>query len=600
MRLGLTTALVLAVIIGNSQWVSAGRVAPSLPRFGFAHPIKNPKLPPCGFVLSKLPHWDGHFIDQSGKDVCFTMVGTDPANGGVTTMIPVSIIPVVIKIGDTTFDPQQHTVQNGLNVIQNTIASPLFGSYPFKAGKVQLGTTQYADAFQRANFWSSVQQNSAYHVLLEHPQVVAPLVIDATGFGEVTSEKGITVGIVDQGPFARQLNLYLLKNLLFFDSGVLPLFISYNVYLKLPDRTGASGYHSVFGNTLNSYCLRVCVTYAYATYVDTEGATSIPAQDVSTLSHEIAEWMDDPFNNNVVSCNATKGSLEVADPLEGEDKGKDGYGSYPYKMSGFTYNLQSLAFLPYFGAPRNTSVNGWTSFHGPKDELSVCGALPTNAMHLAFDGNYDDDSGFGNDGVGYGDLAFQQGYAPPSGQALTYLDSPSGVTVEPQAGLNLRSSLSVSLWFNASSAQAQHYSALLYKAAELVDSPSVGFSDRSIALFWVPGGIHSVYTLDGDTNQTICTDTNFGLPTDAWHHLAFTFDSNAGEARLYVDAALEAVCQFTPGRKLRTGNKTVGVGTTINTQLGDTGTFIGQIDSVHVYQSALTADQVSELFVDRQ
>jgi len=67
-------------------------------------------------------------------------------------------------------------------------------------------------------------------------------------------------------------------------------------------------------------------------------------------------------NSNQTPC----GILEVGDPLEGEAN----YGGFPDALNGFTYNLQDLVFLPYFGAPTSTSVNGWLSFHDAA--LTVC------------------------------------------------------------------------------------------------------------------------------------------------------------------------------------------------------------------------------------
>jgi hypothetical protein len=46
----------------------------------------------------------------------------------------------------------------------------------------------------------------------------------------------------------------------------------------------------------------------------------------------------------------------------------------PYVLNGFTYNLQDLVTLPYFGAPTSTSVNNWLSFQG--ESLGVCSKGP--------------------------------------------------------------------------------------------------------------------------------------------------------------------------------------------------------------------------------
>ena len=90
------------------------------------------------------------------------------------------------------------------------------------------------------------------------------------------------------------------------------------------------------------------------------------AQDVSALSHEVGEWVDDPLVNNNGNPTPCNGSLEVGDALENNAN----FGAFPYTLNGFTYNLQDLVTLPYFGAPANTSVNGEFTFHG--ESLNVC------------------------------------------------------------------------------------------------------------------------------------------------------------------------------------------------------------------------------------
>lgn len=60
------------------------------------------------------------------------------------------------------------------------------------------------------------------------------------------------------------------------------------------------------------------------------------------------------YNGNNTPC----GIREVGDPLEGNPN----YRAHPYALNGFTYNLQDLVTLPYFGAPISTSVNGWLGF----------------------------------------------------------------------------------------------------------------------------------------------------------------------------------------------------------------------------------------------
>ena len=101
-------------------------------------------------------------------------------------------------------------------------------------------------------------------------------------------------------------------------------------------------------------------------YIGTPGAFS---QDVSALSHEMGEWIDDPFTNNNSPC----GIYETGDPLEREAN----YGGYPYVTNGMTYNLQDLAQPPYFGAPPAGTLNGRATFQGTKLKVCQNGAYPT-------------------------------------------------------------------------------------------------------------------------------------------------------------------------------------------------------------------------------
>jgi hypothetical protein len=309
-----------------------------------------------------LTQWNGTFKDLLGHTVNYTMVGTNPTSTNVTSTIPVYIIPVKLiygaSNGNHTFDPKNTVLSNGKTVINNIIASPIFKSgVDFTQGGTDLGTTQYIDAFQRGNFWSTVATNSSYHVLLGTPKVLAEKSITVpASLGKVINNpfgSGI-VGTYDINAFDAKLQAWM-KALTKINPGVLPIFITYDAYLT-SGGCCIGGYHNANGVQPGGQ------TYSHATYVDSPGAFS---QDVSALSHEIGEWMDDPFVDNHVNC-TDNNILEVGDPLEGNAN----YGGFPYTLGGFTYNLQSLVFLPYFGAPKTTSVHSWYSFQN--DETHFC------------------------------------------------------------------------------------------------------------------------------------------------------------------------------------------------------------------------------------
>jgi len=359
--LSMIAALCLVASVSFAQEAQYPTIPNAKPMFvaGPNHKELAPKAP-----ASTLTQWNGSFTDLTKRKVTYTQVGTDPNSTNTTTTIPVYIIPVTLKYpannGNHTFNPKKQKLSNGKTVIQNIIASPIFQSgVDFTQGGTDLGNTQYIDAFQRGNFWSVVSTNSNYHVLLGQPTVLANKSIKVTSssqgsvFTNPFTGNGL-VGTYDINLFDSQLQTWM-KGFKQINPSVLPIFITYDIFLTAGGCC-IGGYHNANGVQPAGQ------TYSHATYVDSPGSFS---QDVSALSHEIGEWMDDPFVDNRVNCHDNS-IMEDGDPLEGNSN----YGGFPYTLNGFTYNLQSLVFLGYFGAPPSTSVHSWLSFQN--DEAHVC------------------------------------------------------------------------------------------------------------------------------------------------------------------------------------------------------------------------------------
>jgi len=327
-------------------------MTPGTPRYVTLRPTRSTDTAQPAVTL---PTWNGSFVFQ-GHTYNYNMVGSAPSTGTSTT-IPVFIIPVKIVITSTTgkkttFDPS-HVLTNGNTVTQNTVTSPIFDSTTtYTQGGVNVGTTQYIDAFQRANFWGTVSSKPNYHVLLGTPTVLAEHTISPSSRqGHVGKPFGFSAGEVSINYLDAQFQA-IIRATPQITPATLPIFLLYNVYLT-SGGCCIGGYHSAVG----------AQAYSQATYVDQVGQF---AQDVSALSHEIGEYVDDPLVNNTgnpVQC----GILEVGDPLENNVN----FGDFPYTLHGFQYNLQDLVTLPYFGAPPSTSVNGFFTFQGQAG-LSVC------------------------------------------------------------------------------------------------------------------------------------------------------------------------------------------------------------------------------------
>lgn len=316
----------------------------SRPRFVVIPP--KPATAGAALPSATLQTWNGSFTNN-GTQYNFVMVGQDPSTGQAS-LISTFIVPVKIVLSDgTTYDP---LAGGTASPFARTLLSPIFDSTTtYTQGGVDVGTTQYVDAFQRGNFWSIVQNQPNYHVKLGGPasqvMVLPELTLNVpAGSGHVGNEFGHQVGLVDINYFDNQISTYMAQNPRITPAN-LPIFMTTNMYWT-EGTCCIGGYHSANGTQ----------SYSVFTYLTFPGVFS---QDVSALSHEISEWMDDPLtpHQNNTPC----GILEVGDPLENGSAGHP-FGTWEYDLHGFAYHLQDEVFLRYFGAPADTSVNSWWSF----------------------------------------------------------------------------------------------------------------------------------------------------------------------------------------------------------------------------------------------
>ena len=310
-----------------------------------------------------IPLWSSSFVFNNTV-FPFTMVGTNPTQAGAgTTNVPVTIIPLALVFGGSTIiSPTGSACGDTINVISRTQNSPLFTTNTtWIEGSTVVGVTQFTDAFQRANFWSSVSTVSPnYHVLLNPVSVASPVMVN------VPSSVGGIVGFACSGhPIGGVSINYLdsvVQNLivnLHIPPTTLPLFLMYNIEELLSGGGAFLGYHSITSSSQ---------TYAVGSYVDS-GLLGFNVADVSILSHELGEWLDDPLGNNTVpswghvgQVTGCQNNLEVGDPLTGSNS--------TVNTGSFLYHLQDLAFFSWFARENpSRAVNGWYStlnaFAGP-------------------------------------------------------------------------------------------------------------------------------------------------------------------------------------------------------------------------------------------
>jgi hypothetical protein len=316
-------------------------------------------------------HWSGSFTDPTNHVTYpFTMVGHEPSANSTSTT-PTDIYPVRVE-----FAAQGGFALDATSRIAAVTASPMFKDNDYSSvpgssggpGVLSPGNVgQLQDVTMRSQF---NKVRTGYHVLLGEPAVHATQTIQvpaSKGSAFVTQTgTGVVYGLVDFGWFASKVNEILGKT----QAGPthLPIVLTDNVML-FDAKTGACctvGYHGA-SSSVNGNGKQQVQTYLFAAY-STKGVSSTKPYiaDIHGLSHEVAEWGDDPFLNNAVNPWLTPtalqygcfGFLETGDPVVGIgfNMGGNSFDTWNPNADG-TWHPEDEVFLPWFArqAPNTTS-----------------------------------------------------------------------------------------------------------------------------------------------------------------------------------------------------------------------------------------------------
>lgn len=357
-------------------------------------------------TVGSLPTWSYQIVSPiDGNTYDGYMVGLSPFNRGArTTTIPVVLIPVIVAFHNTssgfmaTFDPTSTpdagctADQTAFNLIEN---SPIFQNKPWTLNGVNVGNTQYVDAFRRANFWQYVQNTgNAYHTLLSY--TVGSTLTLAVNYSSASvshevflvnpgsctnpTASGVTngggyTGVVDINVVDAALQSYIATHGI--TANQFPVFIMYNVVMGNPSNPNFffGGYHA----TEVPYPQNLTApgqTYAIADFqINQFFFLAGNNQGTPGLSHEVAEWMDDPGVHNftpawgnIGQVSGCQTNLEVGDALTATNlPGIAGPG-------GFTYYMQELVFYSWFFRTPSIGAGGLFSDNGTftTDAGAVC------------------------------------------------------------------------------------------------------------------------------------------------------------------------------------------------------------------------------------
>ena len=293
----------------------------------------------------------GDSFSFNGITYPYSMVGTNPRTSQATTTVPAVIVPLRFVFADG-------QVADIGSAVRDVIASPLFQSARFKSG-----TTQYGDAIRRAMFWS-YDAKTDYHVLLGQPAVLATQTISVPqGAGSyvpagtpivtiagVQLHAAVPLGVVD----ARWLHTALDRVLSTLNIG--PISVAILLSRNVVENDGVPGEHSAQSFTAGGNGSsgapsgsEAIQTEIWASYGDPYYFAEVPnlGQNVDILSHEVSEWLHNPFFSNTIPswrsplpfASAFYGCstlLETGDPVLDAAFTVDGY------------QLQDETFLSWF------------------------------------------------------------------------------------------------------------------------------------------------------------------------------------------------------------------------------------------------------------
>jgi hypothetical protein len=353
------TLLLCAVTVCSIPTLSAfGKETSAAHPYGLVVPLRNMnrlQVKAAVQTQSSVPMWEYQITSPiDGMNYTGMMVGASPFfNGARTISIPAIIVPLIIKMPDGgVFDPTvTDTCTGSKTPLAQVQGSPVLQSAQFTMNGINMGTGQYVDEFQRANFYNanvSITGDSYHTVLSPITTLAAQTVTIPSGEG-ATYYRGCAdhQGVMDFNTFYGILTNTLIPGLA--NQGVgpttLPIFVMHNVVMGDPGISPTTnccvlGFHGAYGSSQIQ-------TYAVADFDTTDFFSQEP--DIADLSHEVAEWMNDPLGINptpqwgnvgqVVGC---QGNLEVGDPLTGTVV------PAVTMPNGVTYHPQELAFYSWF------------------------------------------------------------------------------------------------------------------------------------------------------------------------------------------------------------------------------------------------------------
>ena len=225
----------------------------------------------------------------------------------------------------------------------------------------------------------------------------------------------------------------------------------------------------------------------------------------------------------------------------------------------------------------------------PNSSLSKPSLMDGLLLWYPLDGNTSDMSGNDRHASLSNSNGSTSGFV--SGKILKALDL-DGVddylSVPHDSGLDLRRTLSLSMWLKLDAIPSTGYSAIMYKGG------GSGGSSRTYSL-WLENGSRFIHATSADsTDQQNANSANSAFTNNSWMHLVMLLDRYNGSIKVFKDKALVA-------------NSTVRSTNTVSSQNpllfgksqesnSDFSVINGQMDDIRLYDRVLYSFEIEDLF----
>ncbi len=299
----------------------------------------------------------------------YQMIGTEPEIA-VTTSISAPIIPVSLDLRNVDGSPRfvngHRLFSDATRYVKEVLASPLFANAYYSSSQ---RATQFVDAVQRAEFYNRAA-NRPWHTMLKPLVKTARVMVLRAGSYQFSLNKDGTCCayvLVDFNTFYGKLlpssstdrkspvgaaelsgdihtgdiSTFLFPNtFLFSDPNVNFFFVGFHTFDERPASV-SNGYHK------ERFVLN------FSSWVTPFIFFGDNFEDITAISHEIAETVNDPF----VAADGVHGITpwwmapngNCQDLLETGDVVEDlPNATFPMRMNGVTYHPQNEALLPWF------------------------------------------------------------------------------------------------------------------------------------------------------------------------------------------------------------------------------------------------------------